>query len=537
MRLGLVVSIAILVAASVASADPIISLPMEPAPAGDRGLAVEHAAIRDPHLLSVRFAIDISHHPLVVDNRAFEPDVVVDSQLWLHALATYAISTRLAVHLDLPILLNQGDGDHPPRGRAAPGPDGPAGFGDLRLGARLSLLNPALQFRRHFDVAIGASAWLPTGNDAYTSDGRLRGAAGLLADGEAYGFYWAANAGVKERPPVKLGFASPLYGGTALSLGAAAGIFLDHAHALSLGPELAVDSSFAGEGPASPNGMVAHLLFGAHYLPTDGPLEVGAGAGPDFGKGPGKADYQVMIFVGMVPERALLPPSDRDHDGIIDVDDACVSVPGVPSDDPQKNGCPKVIDTDSDGIPDTEDSCPTAFGPRSPYPRLNGCPPPQDTDNDGWMDDEDACPWEPGPAPPVGNGCPDEPKAALAAEQIVISQQVVFETGSAVLLSESDKILGDVAKILTDHPEVELLEVQGHTDERGTVEFNRKLSQDRAASVVTWLVQHGIDRNRLTAKGYGRDRPIADNSTEEGMQKNRRVEFHVLRNKTAPKQE
>jgi outer membrane protein OmpA-like peptidoglycan-associated protein len=537
MRLGLAVATAMLVGASLARAEPIISLPLEPAPAGDRGIAVEHAAIRDPHLLSVRFAVDISHHPLVVDNRALEPDIVVDSQLWLHSLISYAPGTRLALHLDVPLLLNQGEGDHPPRGRAAPGPDGPAGIGDLRMGARFGLLDPAARFRRRFDVAIGGTVWLPTGKDAYTSDGSVRGAAGVLADGDAYGFYWAANVGVKQRPPVKLGFASPVYGGTALTLGAATGIFLDHAHTLSLGPELAVDSAFAGQGPPSPNGTVAHLVFGAHYLPSDGPLEVGAGAGPDFGRGPGKADYQVMIFVGMVPERALLPPSDRDRDGILDIDDACPTVPGVRSDDPEKNGCPKVVDTDSDGIPDSEDSCPTAFGPRSPYPRLNGCPPPQDTDHDGWMDDEDACPWEPGPAPPVGNGCPDEPKATLAAEQIVISQQVVFETGSAVLLPQSDKILTDVAKILTEHPEVEQLEVQGHTDERGTVDFNRKLSQDRAASVVTWLVEHGIERDRLSAKGYGRDRPIADNSTEEGMQKNRRVEFHVIRTKGAPKPE
>jgi outer membrane protein OmpA-like peptidoglycan-associated protein len=80
---------------------------------------------------------------------------------------------------------------------------------------------------------------------------------------------------------------------------------------------------------------------------------------------------------------------------------------------------------------------------------------------------------------------------------------------------------------------VELVEVQGHTDEKGTAEYNRQLSQARAASVVDWLVAHGVDSNRLSAKGYGADRPIAENASEEGRQKNRRVEFHILK-KGAP---
>ncbi len=520
-----------------AEADPVMSLALEPAPAGDPGIAIERAAVRGDHLLSVRFLVDIASRPLVVLNRIGEADTVVDSQFWFHALATYTLATRFAIHLDLPFLLNQGEGDHPRTGRAAPPPDGPIAFGDVRLGVRWSLLNPAARSRRRYDLAIGINAWLPTGNEAYASDGALRGAAGLLMDGDAYGFYWAANAGVKERPPVKLGFASPLYGGSSLTLATAAGVFLDHRHSITLGPELAVETALAGSSPFVPNGTVAHLLFGAHYFPSDGPLEVAVAAGPDLARGPGSADYQVVLLCGMVPERALLIPLDRDHDGILDADDACISVRGIHSDDPEKNGCPPVTDTDSDGIADSDDACPTAFGPRSPDPKLNGCPPSHDTDGDGVPDSEDACPLEPGVPPPEGNGCPAQAKAELDAEQIVISQRIVFETGSAVLLPESSDILGEVARLLKEHPEIELLEVQGHTDERGTVDFNRKLSQDRAASVVTWLVQQGIARKRLQARGYGRDRPIADNGTDEGMQKNRRVEFHVVRSQAVPKSE
>jgi outer membrane protein OmpA-like peptidoglycan-associated protein len=94
-------------------------------------------------------------------------------------------------------------------------------------------------------------------------------------------------------------------------------------------------------------------------------------------------------------------------------------------------------------------------------------------------------------------------------------------------------VLAEVARVLGEHPEVELVEVQGHTDESGTPDLNRRLGQARANRVVAWLVEHGVKRDRLSPKGYGSDRPIADNSTDEGRQKNRRVEFRVLRTKSS----
>jgi OmpA-OmpF porin, OOP family len=81
---------------------------------------------------------------------------------------------------------------------------------------------------------------------------------------------------------------------------------------------------------------------------------------------------------------------------------------------------------------------------------------------------------------------------------------------------------------------VESVEVQGHTDETGTPEFNRRLSEERARSVVAWLVTHGIAPERLIAKGYGKDQPIADNATEAGRAQNRRVVFRIVRMKSAP---
>ncbi|HVK64517.1 MAG TPA: OmpA family protein, partial [Polyangium sp.] len=107
----------------------------------------------------------------------------------------------------------------------------------------------------------------------------------------------------------------------------------------------------------------------------------------------------------------------------------------------------------------------------------------------------------------------------------------------AVLRPESDGVLGEVARVLTDHPEVTRIEVQGHTDDTGTPDVNRKLGQDRAESVVEWLFRRGIGRARLVPKGYGSDKPIADNTTEEGRGKNRRVEFRILEKKPVAKDE
>ena len=71
------------------------------------------------------------------------------------------------------------------------------------------------------------------------------------------------------------------------------------------------------------------------------------------------------------------------------------------------------------------------------------------------------------------------------------------------------------------------VEVQGHTDNKGGAQYNKKLSDRRAASVVRWLVHHGVDKGRLLSKGYGMDQPIDSNDSDVGRANNRRVEFHI----------
>jgi outer membrane protein OmpA-like peptidoglycan-associated protein len=239
------------------------------------------------------------------------------------------------------------------------------------------------------------------------------------------------------------------------------------------------------------------------------------------------------------PPRVRKPkkPADRDHDGIPDKHDACPDEPGVATDNPATNGCPPPPpDRDGDGIPDKDDACPDVKGVANSDPTQNGCPP--DTDGDGIRDDVDACPNEKGPADPdpQKNGCPTAVR--VTEGEIVILEQVQFKTGSAVILPVSDDLLRQVAGVIVEHPEITVLEVQGHTDSRGGKAYNRKLSQKRSDAVRKWLVNYGqIDSSRLAAHGYGPDEPIADNATAEGRQKNRRVQFKIIEKKNRDKSE
>jgi outer membrane protein OmpA-like peptidoglycan-associated protein len=220
-------------------------------------------------------------------------------------------------------------------------------------------------------------------------------------------------------------------------------------------------------------------------------------------------------------------PPDRDEDGVIDAEDACPDTKGVPSEVAGKNGCPP--DRDGDDISDDEDACPDRKGVPSDVREQHGCPP--DTDGDGFRDDEDACPFEKGPddADATKRGCPT--MVRVTDKEIVILQQVLFDTGRATIKPESFPLIDEVAGVLKDHSEIVELRVEGHTDSRGPKAFNMRLSQDRADSVMKALVQRGIEPARLKAQGFGPTEAIGDNTTEDGRQKNRRVQFTILRKK------
>jgi OOP family OmpA-OmpF porin len=226
------------------------------------------------------------------------------------------------------------------------------------------------------------------------------------------------------------------------------------------------------------------------------------------------------------------PPSDKDKDGIFDEFDACPEVAGIADPDPKKNGCPPPSDKDGDGVIDELDACVDIAGVKTEDPKTNGCPP--DTDGDGFRDDQDACPQEKGvdDADPTKRGCPK--LVRVTDTEIIILEQVQFDTGKATIKPASDPLLDSVAQVLKEHPEILKLEVQGHTDNKGSAALNKKLSQDRADSVRKALEKRGVEAGRMVGKGFGPDKPIADNKDDAGRQKNRRVQFVVLEKKPKP---
>jgi outer membrane protein OmpA-like peptidoglycan-associated protein len=105
---------------------------------------------------------------------------------------------------------------------------------------------------------------------------------------------------------------------------------------------------------------------------------------------------------------------------------------------------------------------------------------------------------------------------------------VQFDTCKATIKPASNELLDEVGQVLTQHPEMTKLEVQGHTDNRGSAALNKALSQARAEAVRKALIQRGVAGERLLAKGYGADKPVEENETDAGRQKNRRVQFVIL---------
>ena len=189
---------------------------------------------------------------------------------------------------------------------------------------------------------------------------------------------------------------------------------------------------------------------------------------------------------------------------------------------------PKVRpDRDGDGIPDDVDKCPNEPEDFDGFQDQDGCPDP-DNDGDGIPDKIDKCPNEPETFNHYKDedGCPDEVPPEVKKFTGVI-EGINFKTASAEILPGSFAILDRALKVLQDFPEVNL-EISGHTDNKGGAAYNLGLSQRRADSVKMYFVSRGIASSRLVSVGYGKDRPIADNSTASGRATNRRTEFRLI---------
>ena len=226
-----------------------------------------------------------------------------------------------------------------------------------------------------------------------------------------------------------------------------------------------------------------------------------------------------------IADNAGCPDYDTDGDNIPDRLDRCPKERGFAV----SQGCP-AQDSDHDGVPDTIDRCPTLAG----VAQNDGCPD-TDSDGDGLVDRLDKCPFD----AEVYNGVTDDdgcPDAGVALAEVVTGQIAIFEPlvfekdGKGEKLSaRSQLVLSAVAALMKVHTGIVRVRVDGHTDNRGGAVENLDLSLLRAQLVRRVLVERWkIDPKRLTAQGFGGNRPLVDNATLPGRNRNRRIEFTIV---------
>ena len=533
----------------------------DPSERGSEWFSLDSLDFRGHLRPALGVVLDDAYRPLVIEN----PDgsvrsSIVRDQVFAHLGASFVLWERLRLGASFPLAVYQDGHQGSLDGVTYAPPPDKAGAGDLRFSADARIFGT---YGDPFTFAGGVAVYFPTGSQSdYTSDGEVRVQPRLLAAGDIGAFVYAARLGFEYRGH------QGTFGGGALgsevTYGASIGLRVA-SRKLVVGPEI-----YGGAIVASSDQILARLttpvegLLGAHYT-IGSDWRIGAGAGEGLTQGFGSPAFRFVASVEWTPAPAAAdrdhdgipdkndacpdvpgiatddpqtngcppPPSDRDHDGVLDADDACPDVPGVKTDDPKTNGCPP--DRDHDGILDADDACPDVPGVKTADPKTNGCPPDPDRDKDGIPNDADACPDEAGPPnpDPKKNGCP---KAFIQAGQIKILDQVKFATASAAIVPGKDslEVLDAVLKVLQAHPEIKKVRIEGHTDNVGGAAYNRKLSKNRAGSVMAWLIAHGVPADRLTSEGFGPDRPIDVNDTEAGRRNNRRVEFHLVEEPPPP---
>ena len=427
-------------------------------------------------------------------------------------------------------------------------------LGDLRLGLKGTLLDHQ---RKGFGLALDLGVTVPTANnDSFVAEKSATFVPRLIAELNIDDYRVALNVGYRLRENSRLGF---LAVNDELLLGLGTSI-----------PVLKKNLFVLGELQSATNATDFYSERNSRYLEADAGLkyltDVGLGftlgGGAGLLKGVGNPTYRLFAGVGWFPRREA--PPDRDHDGIVDDRDACPDEPedhdgyrdddGCPDPDNDNDGlldtqdkcpdqaedkdgfadtdgCPD-LDNDGDGLEDPRDGCPDQAEDLDGFQDVDGCPDP-DNDKDGIVDAKDKCPNE---AENVNkfeddDGCPDTPPAVfITKEEIVITQKVFFQKGTDIVLKKSYDILQQVAGILKDHPEIRKVSVEGHTSSEGKADYNKALSDKRAASIVKFLVKKGIAKARLTSVGWGSEKPLAPlpEADEDAREKNRRVEFLIL---------
>lgn len=466
----------------------------------------------DPFSLGVW--LSYAHNPLI---RVTDDEVVrriVSAQLGLDVTAAYAFTNWFELGLHVP-LAYLGGADL-----------STVALGDLRLLPKLTFLRDD---RDGLGIGLLTELRLPSHTEQFYGGARnVAGALRFLLDHRfgLSGFRLGVDLGVLLREGTH-------YANVTAASEFQAGLGLGYRFARGRSPiEIVVDvRSAVGLAKADPE-EVSMEAFGGVLADLTPEWKLHAAIGLGLLEGFGVPTVRPVIGIRWEPS-----PRDPDHDGHKTSEELLRKQredfdPNARR-TPENPGSVANVDTVDDAertqaIREGYDACPNLPEDFDGIEDEDGCPE-GDEDRDGVLDYLDACPHEDETINGFedDDGCPDEGPAQIIIEdgKIQILETIRFKPNSSEVASESYPVLDQIALALRKHSELTQIEIGGYTDDTGPREFNMQLSRARARSVRQYLLERGIAPSRLAAAGYGPDKPLGDNATEEGRAQNRRVEF------------
>ncbi|HUS64151.1 MAG TPA: OmpA family protein [Kofleriaceae bacterium] len=462
------------------------------------------------------------------------------------------------------------------------------GEGNVTLRPEL-VLDKEFGFSRRFRMALNVGALIRFDRNTFTDRGTTLNTPGSNIDPSANGGNpFCYPAATTTQPPMTCGTGQARTLGTQLTYGLGlSGAVVPQRFELLL--ELYGQADLTGAANAFP---LEWLAGGKVYLAARSYFQFGAGTGivPDQTGSPRVRAFIGFIFEPSIGDRDGdgikddvdkcpddpedrddfededgCPDPDNDRDQILDKDDKCPNEPETRNGYEDDDGCPDTVDLDRDGdrIPDRLDKCPDDpedfdhfedddgcpdpdndkdrildiddLCPNDPEDRdqfedEDGCPDP-DNDKDRILDKDDKCPNQPEIYNGVEDedGCPDKGRTLVRKGRVQLMDPIHFETAKAVIRPISFPILNALTATLKGNPQIKLIEVQGHADERGDDDYNMRLTEDRAQAVKQYLLDHGLEAERIKAHGYGETKPVCRARGDACWSRNRRVEFIILR--------
>jgi OOP family OmpA-OmpF porin len=512
--------LALLLALLAALPDANLSL-LRPASGSDGLLGVEGARPpSDPaEPLQLQLGLDYGYKPIRIGLGGVSHNS--RSGGWVQLAAP--LNGFASIFAQLPFTLGQGADVAQPAG--APTPSFGFSVGDVRVGMRHGLLRGPL------DLAAQVALELNTGaSQTLTSDQRI-GVEALIALGRRSGdLELLGNFLVRFRPPRDVG---PVKVGNQLGLRFGAAYWASTRSRLY--GELEVQSSLRD---FSQQSIPIEWRAGATLCPTSA-LAVDLGGGTRLDDGLGAPSLRGVLALRYAPSFCRPPPKTGPEPGLKELVAQIARERAAREKAEAEGRLPALLaPSEQDAKENLARSEAKVLLPPSEAKGRERAETfaeeeSRDSDGDGVPDRLDNCPQEKGSA---GNhGCPKADKQVVAVheEQIEILEKVYFAPAKTNIQPRSTRLVNQIAQVLRRHPEIVLVEVAGHTDDRGGSEMNLALSQARAKAVVAALVRRGVAASRLVGHGYGLSRPVESNRSAASREKNRRVEFRVLKRRIA----